>query len=160
MHRGGGAKVRMLSFHLCVHAKPMWLTNDLTWSGLNHIMIATGCACCAWPVHSLVVLYYVILPDVPAIVHHIMGCMTFSTFSFPTWEGQLWLTYVPLVVPMDHGLEGSVTSLGIACTKMSSNHCDAFLVFSCKHSSEVIVVPHVCFEFHMMILPVFITHMV
>ena len=47
-------------------------------------MVPTGCVCCTWPAHYLNVLYYVILPDIHAIVYHITGCMNFPDFSFPT----------------------------------------------------------------------------
>ena len=74
----------MSDFCAGVNVKPMWLKDDLTWSSLNHVVTLTGCVCCPWLVHCLLDLCYVILPNISAIVFHIMGCMNFLNVSFPT----------------------------------------------------------------------------
>ena len=145
---------------LCINAKPVWLTDDLPWSGSNHVMVLTGCACCRWFSCCLVVLCYVILPNIYATVCHIMGCIGFPDFSFPALERP----------PLAHWCFcGSVYKLWF----WSLSHfpwchlCKnvlqlpwCFLTYSHKYSSKVMMLPHLCFEFCVMSLPVFITHMV
>ena len=80
-------------FIYVANARPMWLKDDLTQSCVNHIMFLTRCTCCAWLACFLIVLYYVILPDISTIVHHIIGYMSYSNFSFPTlekWSSAHW----------------------------------------------------------------------
>ena len=126
MHSRGGGRVSVISFYLCVNAKPVWLTDDSTWSGLNHMIIVTRCTCCKW-------LYAAFLSS------PVLFCLTFlplSTVQWAVWvsltfpslhlEGKLWITDAPVVVPMDCGSGSLVTSLGIACTKMSSTYPDVF----------------------------------
>ena len=92
-------------------------------------------------------------------------CQTFMPLSaipwvawisqmFPSqlWEDQLWPSDASEVVTMDCGLGDLVISFGVACAKVFSNHPNAFLICSHMYYSEVMVVPHTCFEFHMMSL--------
>ena len=104
MHRRGDGVVSTLSFSLCINAKPMWLTDDLPWPALNHIMVLMGGIGCAHIGHCLIALYHVILPNVFAVVCHIMGCLSLSTFPSLLWEDKLWLADASVAVSMDSAL--------------------------------------------------------
>ena len=64
------------------------------------------------------------LPDISAIICHMIGSMSVPTFPPPLWEGKLRVTDVSMVVPVDNHFEGLVTSLGVICAEMPSSCLD------------------------------------
>ena len=115
----------------------MWLMDDITWPSLNYVMILTGGACCTWLLHCLLSLY--------CVIFLLISPLSISlTFPSHLWEGKLWFTDVSLVMITDCCLWGLGTSLGIAWLKISSNLSGDILIWSCRHSSDVIMVLCMC----------------
>ena len=46
MHWTGNGEMSTFCFSLGINAKPIWLMDDLPWSGPNHIMVLNGCVLC------------------------------------------------------------------------------------------------------------------
>ena len=150
-----------MAFWLLAWPVLCYFTDDLTWSNHINVMTLTGCAYCTRLFDCLLDLYYVILHNISAIVHHIMGCINFLGFLFLTLGRQAldhWYFCGGAYGLQFVGLRYFLASLGATYIKMSPNCPDDFLICSHRYSPDFIEVSCRYFEFCVRGLQVFATH--
>ena len=162
MNRRSGGKLSAFLFVLAsMPTLWMWLMNDLTWSGPNHLMIFTESACCLWLVHWFLSLYFVIWPTTFTLVCYITGCMNHPDVIFPALKRQAlahWClpggAYGLLFVGVRHFHGYNLH------TNVLQSSSRFFSICSQRYSSDVIVVLYMCLKFCVISLSISVTYMV